>query len=70
MFDNTKPVWQSKTVWVNAIVAILAIYDQIAPFIPQEWLPKAAAVVGVLNIILRVFATRTPIRLPGEDTGA
>lgn len=62
-----KQFYESKTVWLNTIVAILAIYDQIAPFIPKEWLPKAAAAVGILNIILRVFSTRTQIRLSKEQ---
>ena len=62
-----KAIYESKTVWLNSIVAILAIYDQVAPFIPKEWLPKAAAVVGILNIILRVFSTRTQIRLSKEQ---
>lgn len=65
--NNTKPIWQSKTVWLNAIAALLAAYDQIAPFIPAEWVPKAAAVVGVLNILLRVFSTSKPVRLGSED---
>lgn len=64
-----KPFWQSKTVILNAIVAILAIYDQVAPFIPKEWLPKAAAIVGVLNIILRVFSTSKPINQPTNRKG-
>lgn len=67
---QTKTVFQSKTVWLNAIVALLAIYDQIAPFIPAEWVPKIAAVVGVLNILLRVFSTSKPVRLGSDDTGA
>ena len=62
-----KAIYESKTVWLNTIVAILAIYEQVAPFIPKEWLPKAAAEVGILNIILRVFSQRTQIRLSKEQ---
>ena len=59
-----KAFYESKTVWLNAIVTLLALYDQLAPFIPKEWIPKAAAVVGILNIILRVFSTSKPINQP------
>lgn len=64
-----KAFYESKTVWLNAIVTLLALYDQLAPFIPKEWLPKAAAVVGILNIILRVFSTSKPINQPTNRKG-
>lgn len=65
-----KQFYESKTFWLNAIVTILAVYDQVAPFIPKEWLPKAAVIVGVLNIILRVFSTSKQIKLSANNTGA
>jgi hypothetical protein len=64
-----KQFYESKTFWLNLVVTLLAIYDQLAPFIPKEWLPKAAAVVGILNILLRVFSTSKQIKLSANDTG-
>ena len=63
---QTKSIFESRTIWLNAIVAVLAIYDQVAPFIPPAWVPKIAAIVGVLNIILRLVTTQ-PVSLSGGE---
>lgn len=61
---NAKPIWQSKTIWVNGltlaagVLSLVAGSDLIAAF------PRAAAAVvttlGVVNVALR-FVTTTPI---------
>lgn len=72
-FLSLKQFYQSKTVILNTIVTILAVWDQVAPFVPKEWAPRAAAVVGILNILLRVFSTSTKIstvaRMPDDERG-
>jgi hypothetical protein len=62
--NNAKPIWQSKTFWVQ----LLTILVSIAAFVEgQEWIqdnPTMVAiigvVVGVLNIVIRSI-TRVPV---------
>lgn len=65
-----KKVRESKTIWINAIVAIVAILALLTPLmdtlVPEpEVKAKIAQVVvfvqGVLNVLLRVFFTKQPI---------
>lgn len=48
--------YQSKTVWVNAVIIVLAVLDalQALPAIPASWLPYIVAAGGVLNVVLRL----------------
>lgn len=58
-----KNFWESKTFWLNLITAVIMILDLLVqqPFIPPSYLPIIAFVVGVLNVILRVWFTDTGI---------
>jgi len=59
----TKPLLVSKTFWVNLIgtlISILALVQD-SPLVPPEALPWVALVVGVLNLVLRIWFTDAPI---------
>ena len=60
--DDTKKPWQSKTLWTNIIIAIVAIASPPA----HQWIsahPEAfAAAFGVINVILRML-TKDAIQL-------
>ena len=51
-----KPWYQSKTVWVNALIVGVAALDafRLLPNIPPDWGAYALAVGGVLNVVLRL----------------
>lgn len=57
MSDESKPVWQSKTVWANVFAAVL-------PLVPnaQSWISNNAemysALVGLANIGLRAITEK------------
>lgn len=60
-----KPIWQSKTFWLNVIsiaVAILAITEPTLLPIDSKWL---VWINSVLNILLR-FLTNGPVSLLGR----
>ena len=61
---NEKPWYLSKTVVVNVVATIAALYELFAasPIFPQEVLPYFLLVVGVLNVILRVWFTSQPLK--------
>ena len=59
----TKSTYMSKTVWLNVItllIAALAIPD-VANLIPPENMKYALAVSAVLNLVLRIFFTKTEL---------
>ncbi|UOF79205.1 hypothetical protein [Caudoviricetes sp.] len=59
-----KPFYLSKTVWLNVIttlVAALTFLPSVSGLIPDVALPYILGVVGVLNVILRVWFTETPV---------
>lgn len=60
---EVKNFWESKIFWVNLITALIMVADLLVqqPFIPPNFLPIIATIVGVLNIILRVYFTDTGI---------
>jgi hypothetical protein len=64
-----KSVLLSKTIWINAAVAILALLEvrEIIDVLPAGWLRYVPAVVAVLNILMRPLAVR-PVAMikPGE----
>jgi len=55
--------YESKTFWLNLLTALVLIADLLVqqPFIPTAWLPFIATVVGILNVVLRVWFTDTGI---------
>lgn len=66
----TKPLWQSKTFWVNLISATIAILEgqQITNIIPADWQAEVIALVFALNIALRYITTQ-PVSLTGSGGG-
>lgn len=52
--DNTKPAWQSKTLWVNAIVAVAALVFPPAQAYIAAHPDMVLTVFAVLNMVLRV----------------
>ena len=56
-----KSIFLSKTAWVGMIVTLLALFDQVKPFIPAEWLQYCLAASGILTIIMRLL-TSQPIK--------
>jgi len=57
-----KPWWQSKTLWVNAIVAALAAFEAgtglLQPFVPTNLYTLIAVGLPVINALLRVITTQ------------
>ena len=57
-----KPWWQSKTLWVNAIVAVLSAFEagtgMLQPFIPANFYVLIAVGLPVVNALLRVITTQ------------
>ena len=58
-----KPWYQSKTIWLNIVsFAVLALaLPQVAALVPAQATASIAAVVAVLNLILRLWYTDTKI---------
>ena len=59
---NSKPWWQSKTIWVNVLTAVGTIGAQLADALPPEWATKILSALAVVNLVLRVITTE-PIRM-------
>lgn len=54
-----KPWWQSKTLWVNGLIAALAALESgtglLQPFLPVNFYTAIAVGLPVINSILRVM---------------
>lgn len=61
----TKLWYTSKTVWINVVATLVALYSlfQVTPIFPQTWLPYFGLAVGILNVILRIWFTDSPVSL-------
>lgn len=55
-----KPWWQSRVVWMNAIVAALGALLAIPNVLPTWAFALATVMVAIVNVFLR-FDTDTPI---------
>jgi len=63
METETKPFWQSKTLWANAVgfIAVLTgAFGLDLGLDPETQITIVGAVMAVINIILR-FTTKQPI---------
>lgn len=61
--NGTKSLVMSKTVWLNLITTVVAFLTllQDNPLVPPEAQPYVLLVVGILNLVLRIWFTDTPI---------
>jgi hypothetical protein len=68
--EETKSILKSKTFWVNAIAALLAILSIFSPDMlikfgfGEHALEKTLAIIGALNTVLNIglrFISNTPI---------
>lgn len=55
----TKPWYLSGTIWLNVLATLIALYSlfQTTPIFPSAWLPYFGLLIGVLNIVIRVWFT-------------
>lgn len=62
---NTKPVWKSKTLWVNLIaIIVLIVQNQLGYAISPE---LQGVILGAINIVLRAI-TNEPLDWSGQGT--
>jgi hypothetical protein len=60
MMEHTKRWWESKTIWVNAILLTIAILGVFLDFKVLD--PEVVAIASaILNVILR-FVTTEPVK--------
>jgi hypothetical protein len=69
-----KPVYKSKVVWLNVLALIVGIAPIIAEqlkFIEPGWALMVdsilSLIVGIANVVLRVWFTDTPIDTPKAE---
>jgi len=61
---NTKKFYESKTVWFNVIVFVVAFLalPEFISVLPAVWLPYAVLGGTVGNLILRIWFTSTEVK--------
>lgn len=53
--NNTKVWFQSRTLWINGLILVLAILDAVQALpVPATWAPYIIAAASVLNVALRL----------------
>ena len=62
---ETKSIWKSKALWFNVVTIALGIIQVVAKTytIPTEIL---ALIVGIGNILLRMFSDNVPLTVGGK----
>lgn len=62
-----KPFWHSATVWLNVFGIVAAV---ITGLLELDFIKSSMSVgtLGVLNVLLRVFHTRSPVTVMGRIT--
>lgn len=52
---GTKRPWASKTVWFNTAAIVLMVLEsrEFTAIVPDDLMPTVAAVVAVINVVLR-----------------
>lgn len=66
-----KEWYKSKTVWVGVIVTLIAVLQLVASLLTQEQVAATDITllfVGILQVILRVWFTDTPIIRGGNGS--
>lgn len=59
-----KPIWQSRTFWVNALTLAATVLGTLTGILPAEVAPYVAGALSVVNVVLR-FLTDRPVTLIG-----
>lgn len=65
--QQAKPIWQSKTLWINLIAIIALVLQTYTSFIIDP--DKQIVILGVINTLLR-FITKVPIEWGGSSDQA
>jgi Mg2+/citrate symporter len=60
----SKPIYQSKTFWVNLLGSIATITGMLSGVLPPKYAAIAVGVQGTVNIWLR-FLTSEPVSVKG-----
>jgi len=58
---ETKPIYMSKTVWVNALALIAPVASLFGATTP-EWMALSTGVLAAANIVLR-YITKEPVNI-------
>ncbi|MEZ4728851.1 MAG: hypothetical protein R3E79_17095 [Caldilineaceae bacterium] len=66
---TAKPIWQSKTLWLNMLSIALAVLAITEPGMLGLDPKMLLWITGILNILLR-FVTNGPVSLTGSQGGA
>ncbi len=63
MIVDMKTIQNSRTVWFNLIVLIVALLamPEFISVIPETYLPFAVLIGGFGNLVLRIYFTEKPI---------
>ncbi len=59
-FFDSKPWWQSRTLWVNGLTAAVTILTWAGGIVPPEWQPAVTLGLAAVNFALR-FITTQPV---------
>lgn len=63
---ESKPWWESKTIWLNAAVAAVAVVEAtseaLRPFLPPDAVGGLLAAVAAANVALRILSGK-PVAL-------
>ena len=60
--NNSKPFWQSKTVWVNTLTLLGTLLASLNNSLPAEYLPYLVFGSGLVNLVLRIFFTDSAVK--------
>ncbi len=60
--DGAKPIWQSKTFWVNLFTVVATVAATVSGVLPPEFQAYIAPIIAIANIGLR-FLTDKPVSL-------
>ena len=63
----TKPIWQSRTFWINVLGGAGTILAALNDVLPPEATPYVAAAFAVVNVGMRLL-TNQPVSLKRNQT--
>ena len=71
VLTTTKPWWFSKTLWLNAVVFLIALVGtlmgpEFAEILPKDWGKHLLALTAILNLVLRSL-TKQPLTQTTES---